>query len=50
MIKPSCSTFRVIKANVLGVRIFRIFTVVVAAPPLADRASTGHPGVRMLLP
>ena len=27
-IKTSCSNFRVITANVLGVRIFRIFTVV----------------------
>ena len=27
-IKPSCSNFRVITANFLGVRIFRIFTVV----------------------
>ena len=27
MVKPTCSNFRVITANVLDVRIFRIFTV-----------------------
>ena len=27
LVKPSCSNFRVITANFLGVRIFRIFTV-----------------------